>query len=91
MVCREKKPKSELTRIVRTPSGEVEIDPGGKVNGRGAYICDNPDDWVEGIVKGKLARALQVTITPQTRDRLLAMGPGKLDTDGESGLTRPRQ
>ena len=76
VVCREKKPKSELTRIVRTPDGEVVIDPTGRLNGRGAYLCDNPGDWVEGLTKGRLARALQATISPEDQDALLAHGPG---------------
>ena len=40
-ICREKKEKRELIRIVRRPTGEVEIDPSGKKSGRGAYICCN--------------------------------------------------
>ena len=35
---KEKLPKKELLRIVRTPEGEVKIDETGKLNGRGAYI-----------------------------------------------------
>lgn len=38
-ICREKKEKKELLRIVRLPHGAVEIDPTGKKPGRGAYIC----------------------------------------------------
>ena len=38
VVTREKFPKKELLRIVRTPEGNVEIDLIGKKNGRGAYI-----------------------------------------------------
>lgn len=37
--CREKKPKRELLRLVRTPEGTICLDPGGKMSGRGAYIC----------------------------------------------------
>ncbi|MCI6542244.1 MAG: YlxR family protein [Firmicutes bacterium] len=40
-VCREMKPKESLTRIVKTNSGEIFIDPTKKADGRGAYICDN--------------------------------------------------
>ena len=39
--CRESKPKDTLIRIVHTPEGEVRIDRTGRMNGRGAYICDN--------------------------------------------------
>ena len=38
VVSKEKLPKKELVRIVRTPEGEVKIDETGKMNGRGAYL-----------------------------------------------------
>lgn len=38
VVTRERLPKSELLRIVRTPEKEVVADLTGKKNGRGAYI-----------------------------------------------------
>ena len=38
IVTKEKLPKRELIRIVRTPEGQVIIDLIGKSNGRGAYI-----------------------------------------------------
>ena len=39
MICREKKPKSAMVRIVKSPEGRVYIDFTGKKSGRGAYIC----------------------------------------------------
>ena len=38
VVTREKLPKKELVRIVRTPEGNVIVDSTGKTNGRGAYL-----------------------------------------------------
>lgn len=38
IVTKEKLPKNELIRVVRTPEGEVVVDLTGKVNGRGAYL-----------------------------------------------------
>ena len=38
IVTKEKLPKKELVRIVRTPDGDVAIDSTGKLNGRGAYL-----------------------------------------------------
>ncbi len=35
------KDKRTLIRIVRTPEGSFKLDPTGKANGRGAYICKN--------------------------------------------------
>ena len=41
--CGESKPKKELVRIVRSPSGDISLDFVGKLPGRGAYICPNAD------------------------------------------------
>lgn len=38
VVTREKFPKQELIRVVRTPDGNVVVDLTGKQNGRGAYL-----------------------------------------------------
>ena len=38
VVTKEKYPKKELLRIVRTPEGKIIIDETGKSNGRGAYL-----------------------------------------------------
>ena len=37
-VTREKLPKQELVRVVRTPEGSIIVDTTGKANGRGAYL-----------------------------------------------------
>ena len=37
-VTREKLPKQELIRVVRTPEGNIVVDTTGKANGRGAYL-----------------------------------------------------
>lgn len=41
--CREMKPKRDLIRIVIPKEGDAQIDPTGKTNGRGAYLCKNAD------------------------------------------------
>ena len=38
VITKEKLPKKELLRIVRTPDKKVVVDETGKINGRGAYI-----------------------------------------------------
>ena len=38
VITKERLPKKELLRIVRTPEGRVIVDESGKANGRGAYI-----------------------------------------------------
>ena len=34
----ESLPKKDLLRIVRTPEGELKVDPTGRANGHGAYL-----------------------------------------------------
>ena len=55
VITREKLPKQELIRIVRTPEGTVIIDPSGKANGRGAYIKKD----IETINKARLNKQLE--------------------------------
>ena len=40
--CREMKPKKEMLRIVRNENG-IKVDTTGKLNGRGAYVCNGAD------------------------------------------------
>lgn len=63
VVTREKLPKSELLRIVRTTDGSVIADVSGKVNGRGAYI-KRDIVVLEKAKKSKiLERQLETTIS----------------------------
>ncbi len=65
VICRRTDSKRTLHRIVRTASGEgVQIDPKGKLPGRGAYLCDNANCWQRAIEGGALAKALKTTLTP---------------------------
>ena len=43
IACREMKPKSEMTRVVKNAEGEIALDVTGKAPGRGAYICSCED------------------------------------------------
>ncbi|MBQ8892724.1 MAG: YlxR family protein [Bacilli bacterium] len=62
VVTREKFPKGELLRIVRTPEGAVEIDLAGKKNGRGAYIKKDLDVLAKAKKNKTLEHHLEVTI-----------------------------
>ena len=52
MGCNEKKAKNDLIRIVKNKNDEINIDRTGKLDGRGAYICDNVQ-CLEKIIKSK--------------------------------------
>ena len=58
VACRTMRPKKELVRIVRTPEGEVLADTTGRMNGRGAYVCRDP----ECLKKAIKIRALETKV-----------------------------
>lgn len=62
MACRTARPKRELQRIVRTPTGDVILDPSGRIAGRGAYVCVGGDCLSNAIKKGALTRALETQL-----------------------------
>jgi len=61
-------PKRTMIRVVRTAEG-VQIDPTGKLAGRGAYLHDRRECWEQGL-KGALAHALKTTISMEERAKL---------------------
>ena len=62
VACRGHDAKRGLIRIVRTPEGTTELDPSGRRNGRGAYLCHNPACWERALRSGFLSRALKTEI-----------------------------
>ena len=62
--------KRSMIRLVRTPEG-VQIDPTGKLAGRGAYLHNLRSCWDAGL-RGALARALKIEISTEDRERLIA-------------------
>jgi predicted RNA-binding protein YlxR (DUF448 family) len=68
--CREVLPKRKMIRLVRTAEG-AQVDPTGKLTGRGAYLHDRRECW-ERALKGALAHALKTTLTTDDRTRLEA-------------------
>ena len=60
--CGELKEKNALVRIVRSKEGEISVDATGKKNGRGAYICPDPDCLRKAFKKKGLDRSFKMTI-----------------------------
>ena len=70
MGCNEKKDKNELIRIVKNKNNEIHIDKIGKMDGRGAYIC-NDINCLEKVIKSKrLERVLETKITDEIYESL---------------------
>ena len=70
MGCRERKAKRDMIRVVRGTDGTVSLDFGGKMNGRGAYICPDPECLKKAIRSKALDRSLEVTIPEEVYNRL---------------------
>ncbi|WP_366921678.1 RNase P modulator RnpM [Metallumcola ferriviriculae] len=69
--CRERKDKRELVRVVRSPEGEIHIDPSGKRPGRGAYVCPDKACLAKAIKTKALERSLAGAISEEVRQKLL--------------------
>ena len=65
--CREVFDKRQLNRVVRRPEGGVTLDPVGKISGRGAYLCRNPDCLTKAIRSQRLEKALKTRLSAEAR------------------------
>lgn len=68
--CMEHFEKKELIRVVRTPQGEVALDFGGKMSGRGAYLCKKSDCLKKAVRSKRLEKNLGCEIPDEVYDRL---------------------
>ena len=78
IACRKVKPKRELVRLVRAADGSIEVDPGGKKTGRGAYLCELPECWEIGLKGGRLEHTLKTVLTGPNREQLGEYAKGML-------------
>ncbi len=65
IACRKTQGKREFVRIVRTPVGDVRVDPTGKQAGRGAYLHKARECWDQALSSQKLNTALKTTVSPE--------------------------
>lgn len=71
--CREKKPKRDLLRLVRTPEGNVLLDPGGKISGRGAYICRRLSCLTKALKGKRLEKNLEHHLSEEVISEVKAL------------------
>lgn len=69
IVCRTRKPKRELARIIVNPEEGLTYDLTGKKNGRGAYVCEDKA-CIDGLKPGMLSAALKQQIDPDALERV---------------------
>ena len=89
VACRTTAAKRELVRIVRLPTGAVEVDSTGKKSGRGAYLCRHVTCWEEALKRNRLSKALRTTLTEESRAVLQAFA-ATLPMEASAGGTPGR-
>ena len=67
--CGEMKAKKELIRVIKTEE-EVLLDTTGRKNGRGAYICANPECLKKARKSKVLERSLKASIPDEVYENL---------------------
>ena len=72
IACRGLFDKKDLKRIVRTPQGDILFDLTGKADGRGAYICSDPE-CLKKLVKNRLLnKSFKSPVSQEAYDLLLS-------------------
>ena len=70
IITKEKLPKNELVRVVRTVDNTVVVDLTGKVNGRGAYLKKDKEVFDKARKTKVLERHLETSINDIVYDEL---------------------
>ena len=70
VVSKERLPKSELLRIVKTPEGKILADLTGKLNGRGAYLKKDKEVFNKARKTKILEKHLECNISDDIYDEL---------------------
>lgn len=69
-VNRVKVEKSTLLRVVLTPDGHVEVDPSGRMNGRGVYLTPDKDTLEKARKTKALEKSLGVPIPEEVYNKI---------------------
>ena len=70
IITKEKLPKSQLIRVVRTPEGSIIVDESGRANGRGAYLKKDLETIDKAYKTKALNRHLETEIPSNVFDDL---------------------
>jgi predicted RNA-binding protein YlxR (DUF448 family) len=73
--CQQQKNKRELIRVVRTPAGQVELDPTGKKAGRGTYLCRQRSCFKAALTGRRIERSLKHPVSPDVVELLAEQLP----------------
>ena len=72
IACQERDSKKGLIRIVKNKDGEIFLDPTGKANGRGAYICKSSECLKKAIKTKALNKAFKIDVADEVYETLIS-------------------
>lgn len=68
--CGESKSKKEMIRILKTETEGIILDPTGRKNGRGAYICPSSECLKKAIKSRGLDRSFKMQVPKEIYETL---------------------
>ena len=68
--CGEMKSKKEMIRVLKTAEDEIVLDPTGRKNGRGAYLCPSMDCFKKAVKNKGLERSFKTAIPKEVYETL---------------------
>ncbi len=71
IACQERDSKKGLIRIVKNKDGQIFLDPSGKANGRGAYICKDVECLKKAIKTKALNKTFKIEVPNEVYENLL--------------------
>ena len=71
IACQERDKKKKLIRIVKNKDNEIFLDPSGRANGRGAYVCATHECLSKAIKSKALNRAFKMDVEDDVYKHLL--------------------
>ena len=71
IACQERGDKKSLIRIVKNKENEIFLDPTGKANGRGAYVCATHQCLEKAIKSKALNRAFKMNVEDDVYKHLI--------------------
>ncbi|MBM3187123.1 MAG: YlxR family protein [Chloroflexi bacterium] len=83
IACRRVGDKRGFVRLVRTPGGEIVIDPPSRVAGRGAYLCRHKACWMQALRQKRIGTALRTELSPEDWARIEAFAADLPENESE--------
>lgn len=71
VACNEYQNGREMLRIIKDSCGNVKFDSTGRLNGRGAYVCNNAECVQKAVKTNAFTRSLHVQVPEEAVSDLL--------------------